>query len=141
MADWAHLAQQFRATAHTIVERFELPLLVDGPSKLRWDWVAEGAETVFQATFTPHEQAARTLVSGRMRSHVSGEVDLESRGLLSLSWAHTPTLLEQLTSTRPVQLSFRVQLCTLRVIESDRMEQEAVNARIIQQHQVVPDCL
>ena len=140
MPDWGHLGVHARATGQKLADRLALPLLVNGPSKLHWDWTLVDADVDvdFKAIFTAHGQAPRTLSHDHARAHTSCELTLESRGELILTWVHAPTFLQLLGGKYP-RLAYRIWLCTMQAIQQDEEEQARVNARIIQQH--VPQIL
>jgi hypothetical protein len=163
MSDWHRLGLSVRATSTRVDEKFVLPLHSDGPSKLNWDWevVDRGDLVFFEATFTPHDQPSRTLLSvddspllacygetrnsdstsgERLRSwrHSSGDLELESRGLVTLAWSHKPALFDWLLGARSLRLAYRVHLCTLGVIRQEAEEEARVNAHIIRSQHIIP---
>lgn len=138
--EWKSLGLTVRATSQRIDGKLSIPLLVDGPSRLAWDWDVEGGieGVVFTASFTPHDRKTRVLASEKaIRRHVR-ELSLESRGTLVLEWTRTSSMLQQLMGATPPRLGYRVHLCAHKVVLKEEEEQAAINASIVKQHVIPP---
>ena len=120
--------------------RLSIPLLVDGPSRLAWDWDVEGSSegVVFVANFTPHERETRVLATERAKRRDVRELSLESRGTLVLEWSHTSSMLQWVMGAPAPRLGYRVHLCAHKVIQTEEEEQAVINASIVKQHVIPP---
>ena len=138
--EWKSLGLTVRAASQRIDGRLSIPLLVDGPSRLAWDWDVEGSSegVVFVANFTPHERETRVLATERAKRRDVRELSLESRGTLVLEWSHTSSMLQWVMGAPAPRLGYRVHLCAHKVIQTEEEEQAVINASIVKQHVIPP---
>jgi hypothetical protein len=112
---------------------FVLPLAVVEPSVAHICWSVEGTALEFSASFTPTGGCEQTLMTARAATRAqyadSETIQLESAGLLRLSWGHWIGMVPLLTGGgTAAQLSYDLTLA--RVAASDEEQAATREARI-----------